>query len=67
MAIDTFTKLYEHNYAFVFELIFLLQFPEQYKICADFLKVCNIPIVYLETSKAAGERFHYTTNKTQKK
>ncbi len=34
--------------------------PEQYKMCAEFLKVRNIPIVYPEIKQAAGERFHYT-------
>ncbi len=40
--------------------------PEQYVQCAEFLKVRNIPIKYPETSKAAGERFHYQGDKGQK-
>jgi len=33
--------------------------PEQYKMCADFIKVRNIPIVYPEIIQAAGERFYF--------
>ncbi len=33
--------------------------PEQYKMCADLLKVRKIPIVYPEIMQAAGERFYF--------
>jgi ankyrin repeat protein len=39
--------------------------PEQYKMCAEYLKVRNIPIVYPEIIQASGERFHYLVDKTQ--
>jgi len=35
-------------------------------MCAEFLKVFNIPIVYPEINQAAGERFHYLGDKAQK-
>jgi len=28
-------------------------------MCAEFLKVPNIPILFPEINQAAGERFHY--------
>ncbi len=37
-----------------------------YKMCAEFLKVRNIPIVYPEIIQAAGERFHYHRDNKQK-
>lgn len=40
--------------------------PEQYEMCAEFLKVSNIPIIYPEIKQAAGERFHFPRDKEHK-
>jgi len=38
--------------------------PERYKICADFLKVRNIPVFYSE--EGIVERYHYSRDRAQK-